>query len=262
MVVPPFEDSILAAVQACLCPWCGRGPWKMLAAHVAKMHGVSPDQLRDMAGLTRGASICDPAFAAVRSALAKSRGATPPRATPGRTKTFSKAGLALAQAAGRRLAADDRCGRAKPGQGAGPRKPRGACVVCGSEIAYRPGNARQKTCSRECFVAGRAAEMSEHRRQAFTSTLRQSLHDSGLEPDANRKPLTRRQPGEDALAFANRVATAYVSVAFAVDHPYVALAAEVGVAVVTVETWVATARRLCLLPPARTEKLRPPATTA
>lgn len=54
----PSAASMRKFIQAQQCPWCGRGPWKVLATHTRSAHGVSAAELRDMAGLVKQASIC------------------------------------------------------------------------------------------------------------------------------------------------------------------------------------------------------------
>lgn len=60
---PSSPVSVLAlqdAISVQACPFCGGGPFKVLAAHTNKQHGVSASDLRKMAGLGSDASICDP----------------------------------------------------------------------------------------------------------------------------------------------------------------------------------------------------------
>lgn len=59
-VVAPSMEALRAAIESQICPWCGRGPFKALAGHVTKNHGVGRNELRDMAGIPRSASICSP----------------------------------------------------------------------------------------------------------------------------------------------------------------------------------------------------------
>lgn len=53
------------AIEAQLCPWCGAGPYKMLAAHTNKAHGVDRKELRRLAELPPYSSICDPAYSEI-----------------------------------------------------------------------------------------------------------------------------------------------------------------------------------------------------
>lgn len=52
---------VLRAIEAQMCPWCGAGPYKVLASHTSRAHEVSPAELRELAGLPAyGVSICSP----------------------------------------------------------------------------------------------------------------------------------------------------------------------------------------------------------
>lgn len=59
-VVAPSQDAMRAAIESQTCPWCGAGPYKMLASHTNKSHGVDKKELREMAGYTARVSICSP----------------------------------------------------------------------------------------------------------------------------------------------------------------------------------------------------------
>lgn len=59
-VVSYDPEAVRAAVEALLCPFCGRGPFKALAVHTVQAHGVDKMQLRDMAGLRLSDSLCAP----------------------------------------------------------------------------------------------------------------------------------------------------------------------------------------------------------
>lgn len=54
------EETIRNFIDSQICPWCGGGPYKVLAMHTSNRHGVSGDELRYMAGLPKSASICSP----------------------------------------------------------------------------------------------------------------------------------------------------------------------------------------------------------
>lgn len=51
----------LDAVQRGLCPFCGEGPFVVVAIHVAAKHDVDRLRLRSMLGVDKKESICDPA---------------------------------------------------------------------------------------------------------------------------------------------------------------------------------------------------------
>lgn len=94
--VAPSADAIRAAITAQTCPWCTRGPFMILAGHTHRAHGVSAAELRDLAGLTKTASICAPDHSATVAARGRGRPLPPvayqraAEAAP--TRKFSAAG--------------------------------------------------------------------------------------------------------------------------------------------------------------------------
>jgi predicted nucleic acid-binding Zn ribbon protein len=60
----PPEEAMRRFIEAGICPWCEAGPFRVLALHVSQKHGIDRFQLRDLAGLTYSASICDPQLSA------------------------------------------------------------------------------------------------------------------------------------------------------------------------------------------------------
>jgi len=57
---PPSSAALRAYIDAQRCPWCDRGPFKSLAVHTNKVHGVPAAELRELADLTRYAPLCAP----------------------------------------------------------------------------------------------------------------------------------------------------------------------------------------------------------
>jgi len=56
------------------CPWCERKKsFKVLALHTYQVHGISGYELRELAGLNRGTSICDPDYSAKLSVLQRAK---------------------------------------------------------------------------------------------------------------------------------------------------------------------------------------------
>lgn len=144
-IVAPTEDAIRDAVAAGKCPWCGRGPWKVLAAHTHQAHGIDKLELRHLAGVAKKDSICDPSYsqevAERQRALAIARGTTPPRSGGHRWSEGAKAKA--------RAAAESR------------RKPRQNCVICGTQVPYRPSKPNLKTCSSACLKQAHAKRGDE-----------------------------------------------------------------------------------------------------
>lgn len=46
------HEAVREFIEACTCPLCGRGPFKVLSVHTNKAHGIDKYELRDMAGLS------------------------------------------------------------------------------------------------------------------------------------------------------------------------------------------------------------------
>lgn len=61
-VVSYDPAAVRAAIEAQTCPFCGAGPYKVLAVHTSKIHGVDRRDLRELAGLNGSARICAPEF--------------------------------------------------------------------------------------------------------------------------------------------------------------------------------------------------------
>jgi transposase len=61
------------AIEAQMCPWCGAGPYRALACHTNRAHGVDKVELRTLAGLPWNASICDPDYSSARREEVMSR---------------------------------------------------------------------------------------------------------------------------------------------------------------------------------------------
>lgn len=72
-VVPPSAEALQRAIEAQVCPWCGEGPFRLLAVHTNKAHGVDRYELRQMAGLSRSAPVCSPEVSENRRANLLSR---------------------------------------------------------------------------------------------------------------------------------------------------------------------------------------------
>lgn len=45
------QNALREILEAYMCPWCDRGPFKVVTQHTSRMHGIGPKELRDMAGL-------------------------------------------------------------------------------------------------------------------------------------------------------------------------------------------------------------------
>lgn len=56
------SDRMRALIFAGVCPWCGEGPLKILAAHTNKAHGIDRNELRDGAGIPRSRKLTSPDY--------------------------------------------------------------------------------------------------------------------------------------------------------------------------------------------------------
>jgi hypothetical protein len=107
------EVRVQECLRAGLCPICNAGPYKVVASHTLKAHKVTGATLRDMAGLTKSATICSAEASAERRKLthelmAKGALTVPSGGVKGAKKTFSAAGLAAQKQKAERMKALNR----------------------------------------------------------------------------------------------------------------------------------------------------------
>lgn len=69
---PPSMEKIRAAIENCVCPFCGRGPFKSTANHVNAVHNIDRHQLRELAGMTTNESLAAPELRARMRSIAMS----------------------------------------------------------------------------------------------------------------------------------------------------------------------------------------------
>lgn len=67
----PSMDKIRAAIENCMCPFCGRGPFKSTAMHVNAVHDFDRHKLREIAGMTTNESLASPEYSAHMAGVAK-----------------------------------------------------------------------------------------------------------------------------------------------------------------------------------------------
>lgn len=53
-------ESMRRQILEGICPYCSRGPFRMVALHINLAHGIPQRQLRESLGFMYGDSICDP----------------------------------------------------------------------------------------------------------------------------------------------------------------------------------------------------------
>jgi hypothetical protein len=98
-IAPPSQHALREFIESQTCPWCAAGPFQVLATHTFKVHGVSAAELRDLAGLTRSASVCSETHAAMCADRGRGRPlADSAYTTPRRPRTYSEAGLVTQRA--------------------------------------------------------------------------------------------------------------------------------------------------------------------
>lgn len=99
--VPPSQEALRAAIAAQMCPWCDKGPFKMLPVHTNKVHGIDKWDLRDYAGYSTSDPLCsEEARAAMSRAYDPEKGREAREAArkkwtgQRRTQRWTRAGLA------------------------------------------------------------------------------------------------------------------------------------------------------------------------
>lgn len=55
-------EAMRAFIDSCMCPYCDRGPFKVLAVHTNKAHGIDRRELRAQAGLTLNEPVASAEF--------------------------------------------------------------------------------------------------------------------------------------------------------------------------------------------------------
>jgi lambda repressor-like predicted transcriptional regulator len=87
----PGSEAFRRSVQNGICPFCGAGPFLVVATHCNKIHDVGRLQLREMAGLFYTTSIADPEYSArVSARMKKVMTEHPERVAAFRKRTTSK----------------------------------------------------------------------------------------------------------------------------------------------------------------------------
>lgn len=108
----PSPEAVRFAIEAQLCPFCGKGPFVIVALHTNHAHGIDRRELRDLAGIYYSASITPPEHRAERAEAARKY--LVPIEHERRTKKGSKDHISTAGRAARyRFTEDDRSKSAK-----------------------------------------------------------------------------------------------------------------------------------------------------
>lgn len=148
--------SVEAARQAIavqVCPFCGKGPYRVLAAHTSHQHGIKTEQLHDLARIPYSKSICSPEVSAQKSAVSKEkwptggRPWTPAHAKPRRSE--AKKDIDEQRVVHGRKRYDKGC----------------RCEMCRAALAAHMRHMRQLH-PKPCLKCGRAVPKPEFRRGA------------------------------------------------------------------------------------------------
>lgn len=98
----PSPQKVREHLAVGTCPFCGRGPFKVIAGHVFRAHGIDRYRLRDLGEIKWSESICSPEHAEIMRTLAIENdrvAAMAGKQVVGRTNPVSVAGrLAMAKA--------------------------------------------------------------------------------------------------------------------------------------------------------------------
>lgn len=86
--------ALREAIESQTCPWCGRGPFFVLAQHVQRVHEIPARDLREMAGMFATAKICSDEYSAKASELALEKGWRPPADGPTYPRNLNSAAKA------------------------------------------------------------------------------------------------------------------------------------------------------------------------
>lgn len=149
---------VRAAIEAQMCPFCGAGPFGVLAGHTVRAHGIDRTQLRSLGGYTAKESICSPD--------AHARFGAHTQRLQGGGKLWRgnslHGGHQLTEEGKRRQAEKNRKrgARIREMYEADP----DICVSCGAAISYdkhRVANGPLLTCSDECNRARAAKKTLE-----------------------------------------------------------------------------------------------------
>lgn len=89
----PSQEALRRYIADGLCPFCGSGEYKNLGCHTNRSHGVSADELREMAGMLKGDRICSPELSETFRAIGRERGMPAgARSAPRKPRVMSAAG--------------------------------------------------------------------------------------------------------------------------------------------------------------------------
>ncbi|MBA7574434.1 hypothetical protein ES708_16240 [subsurface metagenome] len=89
----PTREELLECLKDGFCWWCQTGPWKMLAGHTSKAHGITAVEIRHLAFLFKHTSICSKECSTACSKRVQNINLSPNFVSvKGHKKVFSEAG--------------------------------------------------------------------------------------------------------------------------------------------------------------------------
>lgn len=167
----PSPEVLRDCIRDGYCWWCGLGGWKALAGHTSRAHGITANDIRDMAGLFKHIPTCLPELSHDMSGRMKQQlndgiRQSPKQKPPGYKMNFSEAGwkyqvevksveLAKHRGKGQVRMAQMRLEGRHFGKPVQPH----LCPACGKSMPY----SFPITCSPECrkIVRQRTAKVSQ-----------------------------------------------------------------------------------------------------
>lgn len=98
--IAPSQEATRRALASFMCPFCGAGPWKNLGSHINPAHGLSADEVKEMAGWTMNTTLMVPEltnhFKRLRMGQRLPESAY--KRLPGKRRKFSTAGREVQRA--------------------------------------------------------------------------------------------------------------------------------------------------------------------
>lgn len=143
----PTPEKMRECLKEGYCWWCNTGGWTMLAGHTSRIHGISAEDMRELALVSKNYPTCTPSYSYILSLrpqnipnLLKAQAA--PRA---KHHTYGTAGLISAREKIAKISGPEQRSRAGLKAAEKTRKPH-PCPACGKILP----TSTPKTCSPEC----------------------------------------------------------------------------------------------------------------
>lgn len=144
----PSQEEMRECISSQWCWWCDKGPWRNLAAHTSKAHGILAADIREMAHLIKRAVICSPEHSftcAVHLQHLLEKGQLERPGGESVPHVLSTRGRERSSEQGKKMLSDSRFINGAKLQHENARKPH-PCPVCGEIIP----SAMPRCCSEKC----------------------------------------------------------------------------------------------------------------